>query len=526
MGVVDLDFYDRNAGRAYPLADSATGVDDSGALLPPGIVVDANIRFPLYLGQYLALGAVMATDQLVTAVLVAVGGPAAPPLGTTVNWPALVAVAAVTLPQPIEAGRPYAIESLVPGVGGWLVFGSYAARPPAPYRGRFSTASQTQLLPGCASPYRLPPVAGIGLAFATPLVGEVVLASDGDLTITTESIVVEGKTVTAISLGLADSGGTVTTGGIQAAYAGPCGARPESGTCTPPGISQLGPATPDCAGNVIIQINNASVIPLRDGTGVAIASPYRMATACPPSKLPDAGGYLPGDTGATPTIMLAAATWVPASPAVATYEPPAVVETDEPIDVHQLPLAVRFEGAPGPPWKIAAGRFTAASGPGWATTTAARQCVAVWDERTSLSSLGLRCRVAAEISADGDAGAVVNYLEYGAKGLPTYFLALVDLRQSCYELWYFNGEVMSRLFTVAAGNTLAAGTYTVTVEAVAQVGDSVLLKLSFDGPDETATVPFVTTDYGLDEGVFGLGTHSSESVFASFKLERIGGSGG
>lgn len=504
MGAIHLDFYDQNSRRAYPVADGTTRVSDEGDPLPDGVLVDADIRFPADLGDYLILAAAVVNPRLVSLVFSAAPGPAVPPnLGGASAAPA-AAVAAVSIPQPIEAGRSYPVDALIPGVGGWVVLGPDAASGAA-YRGMFSAAAQSQLLPGCASPYATPPVSSIALPFGPKLVGDVSLAGDGDLSVGTAQVVIDGNEVTAVTFGLVDRGGVSTLGGIQAAYAGPCGSRPESGTCEPPGISQFGPAVPDCLGNINVVVKNASVIATVDLTGFAFASPYTLDGLCPPPKVPDLDGYLLHETPATPTVMLAAA-----PPSLLSSIESPILETVEELEPVALPYEIAFNDFPhfedgDPNWHSPSpwGRWGG---------------VAAFSHWSTIGLLGLRCTVTLHATESDAGGVVFDYRLDG--GVASYYLAAVDIDARAYVLWRVVGDDRRPLLSLPSYDAFAAGVYSIAV-SLSPGAHGPIAAIRFDAPGGGGVaVPFTLPPGTGDDGVFGVATMSNGTHLISFHLER------
>lgn len=293
MSLLDANWYGLNSTRAFPLDDAATGRDDNGTFLPSDILVDAAIRFPSALGNYACLAAVTVTPGIVTVVLHAVTGVLRPTAALPAPAaPVLTPIASFSLAQPITPYISYAVEPLIPGVGGWLVFGPGIDTP---YQGTFTTAAQAALLPRCATFYGTSPVTGLGRRFGLdPLPGLVKLAGGNDLSMSIQPRVINGTVVNAVVIGLNSN----LTRDPYSFYAGPCSGRPESGTCAPPGITQINTTFPDSAGNINITWQDIQVYPLATKNGgVIISVPYQLADVCPPKALPNpVTGALP-DTG-------------------------------------------------------------------------------------------------------------------------------------------------------------------------------------------------------------------------------------
>jgi hypothetical protein len=289
-------WYAANATRYWPLDDAATARADDGSMLPPGILVDINVRFPAAMGNYLVLSGITVTPNLVTAIFSTTTGPASAPDGAqdASTW---TPCAAVTIPQPAEPGRMYPVDALAPGVAGWIVLGDAIDTP---YTGRFSTAAQGQILASLAGPYAPPHVTSLGRhGTAGPLTGAVTLRAGQDLSITVGSATIQPipgsggapMTVTnAIFIGLVD-----TLGRDAATLYASGQERPESGTCPKPPLEELAGVSPDCAGMLTLQIVGMTAKAVAGGHGVVLELARGLSATCPGDKLPDQAGRVEGD---------------------------------------------------------------------------------------------------------------------------------------------------------------------------------------------------------------------------------------
>lgn len=284
--MIEADWYATNARRAFPLDDAASGLDDAGRALPPGLLVDCSLRFPSDLGAYAFVSAASATPGLVTIAFEACDRPARP---SSLAGPAPAAgfrpLGSIAVPAPFRVGEAIPIESEDGGVAGWAVLGPGCREP---YAGTFSGPGQAGLLPRCARAYRRPPVASLRVGRALEgLAGRVAIASGSDVRVSTDLLAVDGVERLVLKVGLA-SEGAAPTREMLAAYAGPCGARPESRTCDPPAVESLGGATPDADGDVEVAFSDAFAglysLPLAGSRGGLVFDlPRTVADACPPA---------------------------------------------------------------------------------------------------------------------------------------------------------------------------------------------------------------------------------------------------
>lgn len=244
MTTVNQNFYDLNASRGYPIADTATKLSDTGTVLPDGIVVDLCLRFPADLGSYAFLSAINFSDKIVSCII---------SVSDSSDSPG-IPIAGLSAKGPATESAPYQLTPLLPGVGGWVVFGVAAA-----YFGKFTLPSQTRLLPKVARGYWPRPVPTLAKENVTALLSDVVrLIAGRDIEVAAEPRLIDGAERMAVVLRLSGSGNLKK-------YTGPCGGRPESGTCDSPAIERLGDAVPDAAGNILLAIAGLDVLSVPNG---------------------------------------------------------------------------------------------------------------------------------------------------------------------------------------------------------------------------------------------------------------------
>lgn len=359
MSIRDANWYARNGRRAYPLDDAATGIDDSGSQLPPGILVDASIRFPRVLGRCLYLSAVAASRRGVSLLLLC--GPDPIRMSAT-DSPGVAGgflpIASVSVPSASTPFEAVAVESEIEGVGGWVVFGDIEDLD---YSGRFSTPEQSALLTRCARPYTPAPIPALTvLGGGDAYSGIVAIKAGGDLTVTYESRTIGGSSVDAVIFSLRDALGR----NASAVYAGPCGARPESGTCPRPAITRVNGVAPDCDGNIEFVVTGADTVPFAVSGGLALVLPHSVSDLCGPDpRLPDSGGELPNepvDPCAPPAPL-----WSMMSPGVLESGPP-----------DDMRVAANFTVGFDPVLSIQSGSFI--GGGGYAEGFDAGESTALW----------------------------------------------------------------------------------------------------------------------------------------------------
>lgn len=226
------------AQQKYPLDDNATGVSDDGTSFKTDIIVDVNLRWPEAAGQYAFVGGITVTANIVTVVILGADSPVA-----TTNF---TPIASVTIPQPVDRYKYYALEAMYPGTGGFIAFED----TDEPYAARFTTPAQGLLLPKIASPYAALPVPTMRkYKRADSLTGLVTLAAGTDIEIVKEETSIEGEETSAIVIRLVNP---TSVRNVLSDYIGPCGVRPESQNCSRLGIETINGVSPDCNGNITI----------------------------------------------------------------------------------------------------------------------------------------------------------------------------------------------------------------------------------------------------------------------------------
>jgi hypothetical protein len=274
MAIRNLNWYNLQATRRYPLDDTCIGETDSGENLPNDIIVDCHIRFADNLGEYAYVQAVTISPGLATVVI-----------GVSESLAAAgKSIAAVTIPQPAAPNVNYPITSLTDGVAGWIVFGAGVTTN---FSGRFSFPSQTLLAPRCARAYKplpIPSIKKIGLAEG--LTGIVDLIAESPLTFQYDTAESNGATQHLVVFKLNKADASVAYNPFSY-FLGSCGQRPESGTCPKTPISTINGIAPDCAGNIEILFSNLTAQKFENCGGIDLLTPYGLKDACQgPPPLP------------------------------------------------------------------------------------------------------------------------------------------------------------------------------------------------------------------------------------------------
>lgn len=274
MPVRNQNWYDTQEGRRYPLDETSTGLDDAGQPIRDNIIVDCHMKFPEDYGMYAYVSGITVTGGIVTVVISSADSP---------DGENARVLGAVSVPKPIVIGRNYPIQPISEGVAGWFAFGSGCAEN---FSGKYSTPPQALLSYRNARGYRPLPVTSLGKYGLTEALTNVVrIAADEPVTATYTEVTINNKPAKAIVLGLS---GRVTDADIHPLqeFLGPCGARPESGTCPKEPILSINGIRPDCAGNINISVAGGLTTYMFDECGgMGIAFPIGLAQTCPKEEI-------------------------------------------------------------------------------------------------------------------------------------------------------------------------------------------------------------------------------------------------
>lgn len=278
MPVRNQNWYNLQEGRRYPLDDRGTGIDDVGEPIRDNIIVDCHIRFPSNLGKYLFVQAITVSPKIVTVLF-----------GVSDDIDSegeFKSIAAITLPKPIQKNTNYNITPLVSGVAGWIAFGSGVEEP---FAGRYSTPIQSFIQPRTARPYRPLPIPTLGkLNLEKALTDIVNIQGVAPVVASYRVVTVDGVQAPAIVFELQ---GETTTSNPLKEFLGPCGKRPESGTCDKPAIQTINGVSPDCDGNIVIEFDGFTGYAFEDCGGIDIGTSIGLQQTCestnPPKQYSD-----------------------------------------------------------------------------------------------------------------------------------------------------------------------------------------------------------------------------------------------
>jgi hypothetical protein len=557
MAVRNLHWYNANESRSYPLDEAATSLSDEGQRLPSNILADLNLRYPGHLGRYAFVSSLSVTPTLVSLTIQATDD---------LDAVGLSPLAVVSVPlSGLDENRPIAVEGQVPGVGGWVVFGSGVQEI---FSGRFSTARQGLLAPRAAKPYRPLPVSSVGkLGSATELTGVVQLRGVDPVQIVSETRTIEGveRDVIVFRLVLSDAlevlGNEIN---VFDQFAGPCSGRPESETCGDPApIEFINGVAPDCNGNITLQLQGCATIARVLGQcGVVVDCGLGLVDACVDSRLPAADGTLPNEypdecDDEKPTgIDVSESDPGPFGP---PFTPPPEISESEDI-VGELPYLECFnEDTISPHWDVISGAFgfvtdtvhnepgvceistvsesdsvddtyTGFLGEAYLATSLSQRNISLWrgfDDSTLRRRITTAFKIGTGSPTSGrNAGIIVNHREHPSiRDRFQYFLVQADYNTQTLQVVRFNGSNFVPVSPAIQLPGLQLGRwYTLTVETMEDVGDNVLISVLLEslGNDELSVSlgPVSTSRFLPDTGVNGVHANRSSTRFEYFLLEE------
>ena len=275
MGVRNLNWYNLQATRRYPLDDRCSGETDGGQSLPNDIIVDMHLRFANGLGTYAYVQAATVSDHLVTVVI---------GVSTGIDTPGK-SIAAITLTKPTAINVNYAFTPLIDGVAGWIVFGNGINSPP--FSGRFSSPIQTLIESRCARPYMQLPIKSISKLNVVPALQNVVnFITETPVKLEYKKEIIDEKETQLIIFSLNQSDSSLSYNPLSY-FLGTCSQRPESETCGKTPISSLNGISPDCKGNIEIIFENVTAEAFEECGGMDLLTEYSLKKACEvPGPLP------------------------------------------------------------------------------------------------------------------------------------------------------------------------------------------------------------------------------------------------
>lgn len=275
MATLNVEWLNKNEGRAYPVHDRATRKDIDGKELPNDIIVDANIWLPQSLGRYVMISSIGCSTSLFSITFLACFDSPFCNVESVTFKP----VAVLTITKPVTRFKTYALTPMIEGVSGWITLGKGAENYSSLFMS-FTESKQSVLLDKCVKSYPALPVKDFGKAdISPPLQGVIKLhGTPGVVRTFSEEHWVDGYYRKIAMVGLDPAGDKVTA---LTQYTGPCGHRPSAGNCNSTPITSINGVRPDCNGNIDIDFSQAMIL---SGTsdGLVIDSELGLAQVCLP----------------------------------------------------------------------------------------------------------------------------------------------------------------------------------------------------------------------------------------------------
>jgi hypothetical protein len=545
-----------NTTRDFPFADGVGLRDDKGGRPPHEVISGLKALAPNVVGQYLYVGAMTVTSRIVTLLIMASDDL------DTAGTPVL----AFSQTLPLVAYRPYALEAVYPGAGGWIAFGPHIAD--FPYSGRFSLPRQSRLHPWAARSYQLPPIATAGLLHQTGLSGIVRLHGGNDMEIVRECREVPAypvpehypqycgddelgtkvREVIVFRLKTPNSDGT----NVFDTYRGTCSGRPESQTCDgPTPIEFLGPVAPDCHGNITLELRGCAEISAiretvvvddegeevsREGAcGVIIDCGLGLSDACTTQdRLPDSEGRLPNEYDDLCVSVSYVSVSEPVVPEESfsfdTGEAAESVNPDYPIEDDLTTIG---------DYVIRLGEFTG-DGDAMIAVNGATRNIATYEPPGDLPT-GYYRRVEIEVSLAGvgsppgvlhNAAVLANYRETSLdSGRFRYYVAEIDWDGhyrgfKLFRIAYFNGSSWVNLLSRAVPDLVLDDRYRLSLQVMPGTAlNSAWLYAELVGIDDPSINlsigPLAVNNFGPADGPFGFATNRALSSFYSFTLDNV-----
>lgn len=545
MPVRNQNWYDLQEGRRYPLDDRGTGVDNDGTLLKDNIIVDCHIRFPDSYGEYAFVSGITVTENIVSVVV---------SVSPDMTDPAVAqAVGALSIVKPIVIGRNYPLQNLVPGVAGWIAFGSGVTEN---FVGRYSTPTQTLINRRNAKPYFNMPVKSIGKYGAAETLKNIVkIAAQAPVYATYKTVEVGGKTANAIVLSLQGNLQDLAYEPLEY-FLGPCGKRPESGTCPKQAILSINGIKPDCNGNIDIAFDSGLTSYLYENCGgLGVDVNLGVSTLCPKTPVsPDCftGERPVGDgvdecVSSSSSSSLSSQSGTSSSSSAPTGSSSSSLSSSSSSTVClTLPHCKTFTAAPDLDDSVAvnAGVFYVENknAPTDCTTTSAlanRDVLraslvtgfSVLTLKNCATDWALSHRITARAQLAGgqkrNAGVIVNYLTAAQTGnKPTFIAAVLDLDATAFRLLRYNGTNLVVEYSAAFNTHSFAfepeAWYDISVTPVLFGGQVVvyceLTKLGNAEPDISFSV--AVENYGFIAGAAGIFANQAYAYFSHLIIEE------
>ncbi len=548
-------WYNRNQNRAYPFDDSATLVDDAGLQLPTSVLAGVKTLSDVDYGRFIYVGSLSVSPTVVSIVLMA--SEDLDSAGT-----AILAFSAV---RPLNEYRQLEFSPLTTGAGGWVVFPDELGV--THYSGRFTTPRQSLLAPAAARWYATPAIPSAGAYGQPGFTGLVRLSGGNDFEIVGECLEIPGydvpehhpqycgddelgPLVRKVALFRLRDKSEAQGVNVFDKYRGACGARPESETCLgPQPVQNLGGVTPDCCGNILIDIRGcANIRPIRqlvtvdddgdavsseEACGVVIDCGLGLAEACvAQSRLPDEDGRLPNEYDDLCSSVSTESVSVPEEPeeSYSFNDDSATASIDDGLPAGGFGTLGDFS--------VRSGIFTDEDGPLLRAGSGAVRNIVTY-EPSGVDVVGYYRQVAANVKmlpgSAGDlhnAAVMANYREVvGSPELHQYYVAEIDWDGyyrgfKLFRIAKFNGTRWVDLFSVAVPGLVLEDEYELRLSVSPQTNHNnawlTARLIGIDDPGVDVQIgPLAINGYAPEDGFFGLATNRGVAEFTSFSVDNV-----
>lgn len=527
MPIINHNWLNSHASRKYPLDDAATGIDDTGLVLPDDIILDLHVTWPSTYGDFAFIGGVTITDNLVSVIIMAASA--------VDSEAAFIPLGAVTIRKPASSASQQPIAAMSPGVGGFVLFGDIAERTSL----RFSTVSQSRIASKTARPYAAMPVQSIGrYSRRDTLSGIVKLVAGTGLQISAETVLLDGEPVAAIMLQLQEN----TTNTAFQQYIGTCGGRPESNSCDAPGIQTIGGVSPDCDGNINIVFRQLVVGNMPECTSLAagfvIDQGLGLAAVCAPrTKI---GRFVGVDQCAESSSVAV----VSSSASLSSQSSSSSSSSEDSassvfVVCPDMPFTECFDGGMHEDWRTLAGTasITTRANPyttleccdetgticdagGLLLSKLTTKNMVIWDSCAYTTTTDKVITTAVQLiratmTTPANGGILLNAAN---PDTAVYWIAGLDAADNTAKLWRYNGTSLITEYAAAITAELLQydAWYTLTV-AVTDLGSGLTaIALTVTKNDEItpiASFTVSTSRYGSPTGKIGVATNKAAAVF-------------
>lgn len=554
MPVRNQNWYNLQSTRRYPLDDKSTGVDDAGAFIREDILVDCHIRFPNTLGAYLYVQGITVSENLVTILFGA---------ATSLTSESNPTIAVISITKPAATNTHYNITSLTAGVNGWVVLG---AGINTNFVGRYTTAEQTYIGLRNARPYQPLPIPTLGkINLSTALSGLVKLTAISP--VTTEYIdetalpeeqrmpkydpITQATDYAPIrAIRFSTEAPSIVFNPLTY-FLGPCGQRPESGTCPKKPIERINGVQPDCEnGNInIVADNGLSVRMFAECGGADITTDLGLSEACqePPRNQDRGEDKCPCESPYDKTDSWC---WPPFDP-----NRDVVCEEDKP-PCPDLPICTSFSPCTESLFETMTGSFIleASDAPGvccpsdsgagehdvYAATSRGTANISLY--RGCASDWAFNHTVSVEVKPTGNGarrngGLVTNYMKVTEAGRcrTKYIAVIVDETLNELQIHRYTGTVLVKEAAIAFAppeppeNFFELSTFdpsrwykiSVTAAVASETATTITAALYEAGGGLGAPIAVISTtveDYEAVDGRAGLFTNGSTALFNKFEV--------